>query len=431
MKQSILFLIVSLMLTGTLNAQQHMQVRGRVVDDATGEELPSVSIYVRDGQGAITNFDGDFSFLAAPDDMLRFSYIGYEKLTLPAASCPAVVRMKPLTVTMSEVMVRSGTNLLELVAARLTKEWKSSRRKSGNYFYRLSSVYSRRLELAESFIKARSAINLRDLRFLRGLRGQFSDRGFDASLMDSTNQHFLTALAPMTHEAPFWDDCIIPLNDLKQYQTFYDTQVEELTDEDGTIIYRIHLSRNDRPMLHIPYLEGTFYVAQKNLRLLRFEGDMRDLQIKVVGGGRSYMLPIDVHLNIVYRVKRRSTLVNHMAVRIQKDFLTTRSMLFNIDDVKFRHLRGKSPLTNMLHSIDEAGYDSTLWAVSNIVMRTNEEEAAAFSDSTGFMPDLSDRRLDPVLLNVRRMLIQRDMLIPLRPSKKEIRKEDEDELLMP
>ncbi len=431
MKKNLLFLLACLVLTGTLNAQSQIQVTGRVVDDATGEELPSVSIYVREGQGAITNFDGDFSLLLAPDDMLRFSYIGYEKIYVQAAKCPQVVRMKPLTVTMNEVTVRSGISLIDLVAERLNKEWGSSSKKSGTYFYRLSSVYSRRLDLAEAFVKAKSAINLRNLHFLRGLRGQFSDRGFDISQMDSTNQHFLTELAPMTHESKFWEDCIIPLNDTSYVRLFYDSQVEELTDEDGDIIYRIHLTRNDKPMLHIPYLEGTFYVAQKKMRLLRFEGDMRDLQIKVVGGGRSYMLPIDVHVNIIYRIKRRSTLVDHMAVRIQKDFLTTRSMLFNVDDVKFRRLRGKMPFTNMLHSIDEAGYDSTLWEVSNIVMRTNEEEKAAFNDSTGFMPDMSNRKLDPVLLNVRNVLIDKSMVVPLRPSKGSIRKEDEDELFMP
>ena len=247
--------------------------------------------------------------------------------------------------------------------------------------------------------------------------------------MDSTNQHFLIELAPMTHESDFWNGTFIPFNDERYYQKLYDSQVETLASEDGDSIYRVRLTKNSEPSLHLPYLEGTLYVSQKNWRLLRFEGDMHDLQMKVVGGGRSYMLPIDIHVNIVYKLKRRSTRVDHMTLQIKQDFITTRSILFNVDDdVKFRRLRGKSVERNMLRSIDEAGYDSTLWAVSNIVLRTNEEELAAFRDSTGFMPNLADRRLDPVLLNVRRMLFDGEAVVPLRLTSKSASKGDEEEL---
>ena len=427
-----LTIIVACLMAGTLYAQPQIRVAGKVVDDQSGEALPSVSIYVRENQGAITNFDGDFSMQLSPDDVMRFTYVGYEKRELRAGECPEVVRLRPMTVTMGELTVRSGRSILDFVVARLEKEWsrKRTQKKQGNYFYRLSSIYSKRLELAESFIKARSAINLRDIHFMRGLRGQFSDRGFDISHMDSTNQHFLTELAPMTHESDFWDGTFIPFNDDRYYHKLYDSRVETLASEDGDSIYRIQLTKNSEPSLHLPYLEGTLYVTQKKWRLLRFEGDMRDLQMKVVGGGRQYMLPIDIHVNIIYKQKRRSTLVDHMTVQIKQDFITTRSILFNVDDdVKFRRLRGKSVQRNMLHSIDEAGYDSTLWAVSNIVLRTNEEELAAFRDSTGFMPNLADRRLDPVLLNVRRMLFDGEAVVPLRLTSKGVVREDEEELM--
>lgn len=423
--------IYHLLLLLPLYATAQVRVAGKVVDDQTGEPLPSVSIYVRTDKGAITNFDGDFSMQLSPDDVMRFTYVGYEKRELRAGDCPEVVRLRPMTVTMGELTVRSGRTILDYVVARLNKEWKRplTQKKQGNYFYRLSSIYSKRLELAESFIKARSAINLRNIHFMRGLRGQFSDRGFDISHMDSTNQHFLIELAPMTHESDFWNGTFIPFNDERYYHKLYDSQVETLASEDGDSIYRIQLTKNSEPSLHLPYLEGTLYVTQKKWRLLRFEGDMHDLQMKVVGGGRSYMLPIDIHVNIVYKLKRRSTRVDHMTLQIKQDFITTRSILFNVDDdVKFRRLRGKSVERNMLRSIDEAGYDSTLWAVSNIVLRTNEEELAAFRDSTGFMPNLADRRLDPVLLNVRRMLFDGEAVVPLRLTSKSASKGDEEEL---
>lgn len=411
MKHMISILALLWAIPAAVSAQ--LQVHGHVIDSETGQELPFVAIYLGPDRGALTNLDGDFTLEAQKGETLQFSYIGYEKLQLLAEDCPAVVKMKPLAAVLREVTIMSGTDLLELVAQRLNKEFGRSRKKQNTFFYRLSTQYDKRMELAESFMRARAAINLRELSFLRGLRGRFSDRGFEESYMDSTNQHFLVELGPMTKETKFWEDTFIPLNTPKRIKKYYDTSCATLASDDGDDLYRITLEKRPGAELGTPYLEGTLYVSAKKLRLLRFEGEMKNLKMKVVGGNKSYLVPIDVKLHANYLPKRRGTYVTNIALQIKKGKIVTRSILYNIDELKIRRRKGRKVSGNMLETIDQAGYDSTLWAASNIVQRTNDEEQAAFSDST-VLHAAAERRLDPILQGVRQALLGNGSVVPLR-----------------
>jgi len=57
---------------------QH-KVTGTVTDAQTGEPLPGVNIVIEGtNKGTTTDFDGKYSIIASPDDMLVFSYVGYQ-----------------------------------------------------------------------------------------------------------------------------------------------------------------------------------------------------------------------------------------------------------------------------------------------------------------------------------------------------------------
>lgn len=57
---------------------QEKKVSGTVTDASTGEPLPSVNVVVQGTQkGTVTDFDGKYSIMATPDDVLVFSYQGY------------------------------------------------------------------------------------------------------------------------------------------------------------------------------------------------------------------------------------------------------------------------------------------------------------------------------------------------------------------
>jgi len=59
---------------------QEKKVSGTVTDASTGEPLPSVNVVVQGTQkGTVTDFDGKYSIMASPDDVLVFSFTGYNE----------------------------------------------------------------------------------------------------------------------------------------------------------------------------------------------------------------------------------------------------------------------------------------------------------------------------------------------------------------
>jgi TonB-dependent starch-binding outer membrane protein SusC len=69
-----LILMVPLWLNG-----QTVSISGTVTDFDTGNKLIGVNVTVKGtDQGTITNIDGEYSISASANDILAFSYIGYE-----------------------------------------------------------------------------------------------------------------------------------------------------------------------------------------------------------------------------------------------------------------------------------------------------------------------------------------------------------------
>jgi len=76
--RGLLTLVMALMLQMTF--AQH-KVTGTVTDAATGEPLPGVNILIEGtNKGTVTDFDGKYSIVASPDDVLVFSYVGYQEV---------------------------------------------------------------------------------------------------------------------------------------------------------------------------------------------------------------------------------------------------------------------------------------------------------------------------------------------------------------
>ena len=65
---------------------QNATVKG-VVKDATGEPLIGVSVVVKGTtNGAVTDVNGNFSIACSANDILVFSYIGYDKIEVKAGN---------------------------------------------------------------------------------------------------------------------------------------------------------------------------------------------------------------------------------------------------------------------------------------------------------------------------------------------------------
>lgn len=67
-------------------SQENTFVVNGIVTDNNGEPLPGVSVsIVGTKTGATTGIDGDFKINVKKNDRLRFSYVGYSTIELPAS----------------------------------------------------------------------------------------------------------------------------------------------------------------------------------------------------------------------------------------------------------------------------------------------------------------------------------------------------------
>ncbi|NJW52127.1 SusC/RagA family TonB-linked outer membrane protein [Salinimicrobium oceani] len=85
---------------------QTKEITGTVVDDS-GIPLPGANVIIKGTTtGTLTDFDGKFAIEAAPEDVLVFSYIGYETIeALVGDKQDLVITLAPNTASLDEVVV--------------------------------------------------------------------------------------------------------------------------------------------------------------------------------------------------------------------------------------------------------------------------------------------------------------------------------------
>lgn len=118
----VLFLCFSLTTFG-----QELKVSGTITDAATGTTLPGVSVTIKSSnQGTTTDFDGKYQLQVKQNDVLVFSYMGYQKTERTAKSTTINVSLTEDNQKLDEVIVigygsmkkRDATGAVALVTTK-------------------------------------------------------------------------------------------------------------------------------------------------------------------------------------------------------------------------------------------------------------------------------------------------------------------------
>lgn len=404
-----IFLFLTIILCSLPIAAQNVVVSAHVVDATTNEALPYVNVYVSPSNGTLTNAEGDFTISIEPEEKLRLSFVGYETLTVAGNAVPNTVKLKPLALSLNEVTVLAQENILVSAAKLLEKEYNKHKNERSTYFYRMNTTY--RNELMEAFVEANSATNLRDLLFVKGRRGQSTLYGLEETAIGNMNLHHTLELAPMVKDSKFWKNLLTPFVLPDRYRQFvrvtneslnkyYDMQSEKLKDEEGKETYKITLSKKPSNK-NRAILTGTVYIDVKTKQLLRFDGQVENMELQTIKDFYVRSAPIVSKMNINFSHEKGYTEVTSVANTITDGTVTVNSLIYNVDDLnltaddtkkdkreKKKKAKKQAQGENMLASIDDAGFDALLWQRSNIVQRTAREaemvglaEMAAMNDS--------------------------------------------------
>lgn len=413
-------------------AQEKLDSVGAIIRDAeTQEPVPYASVYVSPGCGTISNYEGEFALQCLASETIRISCIGYQSVTYRGSELPAVVRLRPVSTTLKEITVTTkGEDILYRLVTKMQREAKRHRKAEAKYFFRMATQYPGTDELAEAFMTAKSCVQIRDITFHSGCRGQLKDNKLDGPSLTGlgrTNMHIFLRLSPILVNYDIWDFTFVPADIvLRRMKNLYQTSTVQFAQEDGTPVSKIRITANPA-ITSRPILDGTMYIDSKKCRLLRFDGQIHNLHIELYDQAREQHLvtSIDYTMHVDYRHDHGFTEIASMSGTISKDSIRIRQLLFNLGEKKLIFSKSVRVGENMVRAIDKVGFDSTLWVTNNIVKRTQAEERVAFGDSTFWQankskyntaPTLQEQRTDTYLQDAIRQLKDNTMQLQRMPS---------------
>lgn len=174
-----LMLSMVILISNSIYAQKET-FTGRVIDGKTHESLPMASIYNSNGNGTLSNRDGNFAVEANPSDILRFSYIGYQTLNIKAANANGTIALQPIDVELNEVVVKPRKfnvySLLHKISNQFIEEQHQYFWHNSNYFYRqLTTNDQINNEVVEAFFSAGCCGNAHNFKLLTGRYGKLED----------------------------------------------------------------------------------------------------------------------------------------------------------------------------------------------------------------------------------------------------------------
>lgn len=370
---------------------QDRNLRGIVVDAETGEPLPWVSIYVDENRNALSNEDGYFNISIGEKDLARFSYVEYETRFCTLSELKqGRIELKPKTHVLGDVLVRPWEGILLDVCKKLDKEYKRRWWKTRHYFFRTTLSYNQG-EMAEAFVEAQSAVNLRNLKFLCGHHGK--ERGekiLDGDIVD-LNFHHQVELGPMVRDVAFWRHLLTPMperSSIKALTSQYNITGETLRGEDGSQTYAIHCTPKSQVKGRMN-IEGTCYLNASTRELQSFDGVVNDVWLDFQRELISTSSPVVMRVHVDYMHDRGFTEIKNICTHIESGDFHSKTLLYDVEDMKplLHRLEGVPTHENMLSAIEEAKFDTSLWQYTNVVQRTKEEVRLAGMDGLPLAPD--------------------------------------------
>ena len=348
----------------------------RVIDADTGRPLPFASVRTQGGLRSVTNAEGWFSIGCDSLESVSVSFVGYSPLTVPAMAVSGSLRLHPMAVSLSEVVVYPASKVVRAVIKEARRQLKKRRRHKATFFYRQTAfVGSECSEVLEAFFCGRAAVALGDLSLQYG---RYAALGSDSVNTFSYFANFFTysQLEIVGGRAPlFWQD-VMPLVD--NYSEFYKVTMSTISGDGRTI----HILRfKPRRGVDRPILDCTLYVDARTYRVLRCKGRGRNMRVLNDVGGQREIVPVDeMTFEETFDVSGGFSEVESVSISVSLMSngrrSRVRSLMFNVGGGKTRSRARLSFYDNLQNKIDSQGYDDSFWHDNEIVKRTPLEESA-------------------------------------------------------
>ena len=347
--------------------------RGRVVDAETGEPLPYASVYVAEGKGTLTNEDGEFTLVTDNIEKIKVTYLGYQTKLVSQPTTDLHIKMKPLSKQLREIEVYGVdiNKVLRRTIRRLKKDYRKNIQTESIYFFRTILGRPKSIpDLAEGFLVAKSAVNIRGPIFINGQ----CRSTVESSIRNirRTNIQRLFSLSARMKGLDFWERIMLPLQSFSSAKSLYATTGSSFKNDEGRRIYVLDMHYTGKlpdDLQSPPIMEGKIYVDSATYRLLRFDGISAYMAQRV----NANFQQATVKTHIEYDYSAGYGKVSLLAAEGGNDLFTYKYILFKVDDTDGKKYYGKQN-NDLVRALENVKYDTSYWDKYNIVQRTKEEE---------------------------------------------------------
>ncbi len=378
-----------------------LSLTARVVDKKTGEPLPFASVYISGERNTITNAVGEFSISAAPDDILRISYVGYYSVRLRASEIGGTVPLESEGKMLSEVVVYSADHVIKETLRRCKKEMSMHRKEKSNFFYRQISYVDRQCTIfLESFMTGRTAGTLSGLSLQTG---RFVAVASSETFNPTNFYTFAEVDMYKEEEGKGVYDIVPPLT--KNYKKYFYTEMEMMRDGEKKIYVIYFIPRKEK----LWTVNCCLYIDGETYRVLKYEGETLNTYVCHRTIKNSEVLPIAHTFVVNFNTEKgfsevHSVSYNTRYVREEKVYETS-AVMFNVgnrylskeekkkekkdqEELASRHYYNSLTEVmdaawgdlhfngNLINSINKQGVDKEFWKKNEIVKRTPIEQKA-------------------------------------------------------
>ena len=349
---------------GVASAQLHIESK---IVGKKGEALPLASVYVDADKNTISNMEGEFAIDVDSTDVLRFSYVGYKTVKIPALQVGRKVTLEAEDHTLDEVLVHSSEYYVDKVRGKQRSEFRRWKWERYQFFYRQTTFTDNRCTtFLETFFTGLSSLQVRDLVLLTGRYWTVA-----SSLTANPLNYYTFAQVPVLDNNFMPKEQLVPLVDF--YRKYYQVECHRMSDGERDM-YVLHFVPRD---MEIWSVECDLYVDAETFELLQYKGIGHKDNVENSVRGQVHVVPVDYSFEVNYMQDNGFTEVQsvHFDVSFQ-DFgkkYRTSGLLYNVGE-RFSSAKKKLGFdNNLLREISQKGYDPTFWRENEIVKRTPVE----------------------------------------------------------
>ena len=367
---------------------EFVTIKGKVIDQKTGETLPYCSIAIQNTfSGTSTNEEGEFTLVVTSLPIkLIFSHIGYKNSVIEVKDASSLlIELTPYVNQLMAVTLNANTKKDRIAIGYAQKAFinlKNSafRQKYGRALYRQKSQNGERYtEFSEIIYDIRyNGSGIEDWNILEG-RYALKEN----SIM---NKNYTLLSRLMKSIQPETDDIIFPLNE-KLEETYDIRIIERIQSDDGLIVV---LKLRPFDFVKTPIFKGEVTMNTRTNDVLKVVGKIARDDVKLIGFSQKDTEKKNYQLTYDMTFKKDSLfdmVIDYIKIDQEFDYYNQDVFQTNVKSssnltffeyyqptskkrlgVQFR--RGKSDW----QKLNQIGYNEKFWSENPIVKRTPSEE---------------------------------------------------------